>query len=269
MAEKTYVKISRCLLQNVVFHNEKLLKVWMWCLLKASYKERDVQIGMQTVHVLPGQFIFGRRTAAAELRFSESFVFRSIKRLESLQKLSIKSNNKFSLITIENWAFYQSLGTESEQQFEQQMNNKRTTDEQQMNTNNKVKKVKKVNNSLSDDFDQPENDAEQPETIRMQNYLCQELGIGLFGPTETKIVFDWVKRFNDGTLNRNLVVEAIGRTKQQSGDAKIRKKISYANGILVDWESKGIRSPDDLPDARKERDAVEDVPILNFDRYKS
>ena len=268
MAEKTYVKMSRCLLQNVVFHNEKLLKVWVWCLLKASYKERDVQIGMQTVHILPGQFIFGRRTAAAELRFSESFVFRSMKQLELLQKLNIKPNNKYSLITIENWAFYQSLGTDSEQQFEQHMNNKRTTDEQQMNTNNKVNKVKKVNNSLSDDFDQPENDAEQPETIRMQNYLCQELGIGLFGPMETKIVFDWVQRIRAGTLDRWLVVEAVKRTKQQA-NSNIRKKVSYANKILVDWEANGIRSPADLPDARKERDAVEDVPILNFDRYKS
>lgn len=147
MAEKSYVKISRCLLENVVFHNEKLLKVWMWCLLKASYKDRDIQVGMQTVHILPGQFIFGRRAAAAELRFSESFVFRSMKQLELLQKLNIKANNKFSLVTIENWVLYQGFNGSDEQQNEQQMNNKRTTDEQQMNTNNKVKKVKKGNNT--------------------------------------------------------------------------------------------------------------------------
>ena len=120
----------------------------------------------------------------------------------------------------------------------------------------------------SSDHQQPE-DAGQPETIKLQDYVCRELGIGLIGPTETKIIFEWVKRFEAVTLDRNLVAEAIGRTEQQSGEAKIRKKISYANGILADWESRGIRSPDDIPDARKERDAPGELPILNFDRYRT
>ena len=147
MQEQSYIKVSRCLLQNVVFQNEKLLKVWMWCLLKASYKERKVQVGMQTIQLLPGQFIFGRRAAAEELRFSENFVFRSMKKLEELQKLNIKSNNKFSLVTIENWVLYQGFNGLDEQQIEQQIDSKQTANRQQIDTNNKVKKVNKGNNT--------------------------------------------------------------------------------------------------------------------------
>lgn len=140
---KTFIKLSRCLMHNVVFDNEKLLKVWIWCLLKASYKERSKQVGMQTVLLQPGQFIFGRHTAAEELGFSESFVFRAMKNLEKLEKVNIKANNKFSLVTIVNWALYQGEYGDDEQQDEQQMNNKRTINEQQMNTNNKVNKGNK------------------------------------------------------------------------------------------------------------------------------
>ena len=53
--------------------------------------------------------------------------------LEKLQMISIKSNNKFSIISIDNWEEYQGE--------EQQKNNKRTTKEQQSNTNKNVKNI--------------------------------------------------------------------------------------------------------------------------------
>ena len=66
-----------------------------------------------------------------------------------MQNIHIKSNNKYSVITIVNWNVYQGSDTESEQQNEQQMNNKRTTNEQQMNTNKKDKKEKKEKNNTN------------------------------------------------------------------------------------------------------------------------
>lgn len=141
-----WIKLHRCLLDSAVFTNPDLLKVWVWCLLKASHKGHQTVVGLQTVELEEGQFIFGRKVAGEELKMNESKVYRLIKQLESLGNVNIKPNNKYSLVTIEKWGLYQDGFGESEQQSEQQMNNKRTTDEQQMNTNKNVKNDKNVKN---------------------------------------------------------------------------------------------------------------------------
>lgn len=141
-----WIKLHRKLKDSLVFDNPDLLKVWIWCLLKATHDDYTQMIGLQEVELKKGQFIFGRKVAANELKMSESKTYRLIKKLENMQNLNIKANNKFSVITIENWGLYQSDDCKSEQQSEQQMNNKRTTNEQQMNTNKNIKNIKNINN---------------------------------------------------------------------------------------------------------------------------
>ena len=59
-------------------------------------------------------------------------------RLKSFGNVDIKANNKFSVITVANWGFYQS----DNQADDNKADSKWTTNEQQMDTNKKVKKVK-------------------------------------------------------------------------------------------------------------------------------
>ena len=146
---KNWLKLNRSILTSSVFDNPKLLKVWIWCLCKASHKEREQVVGRQIEHLHEGQFIFGRKVASRELNMPESTVYRYVLQLKSLGNVSIKTNNKYSVITIENWRLYQYDTRQLEQLNEQQMNNKRTTNEQQMNTNKNVKNVTKVKNVSS------------------------------------------------------------------------------------------------------------------------
>ena len=153
-----WIKLHRKLKDSLVFDNPDLLKVWIWCLLKATHDDYTQMIGLQEVELKKGQFIFGRKVAANELKMSESKTYRLIKKLENMQNLNIKANNKFSVITIENWEIYQSDNNNNEQQSEQQMNNKRTTNEQQMNTNKNIKNNKNISiysifDSYSDNTD--------------------------------------------------------------------------------------------------------------------
>ena len=108
-------------------------------------------VGNQIVALQEGQFIFGRKKASSELKIKESMVYKYIKLLEKLEMINIKSNNKFSIITIEKWAFYQFDNDEEQQQKEQQRNNKGTTKEQQRNTNKNVKNVKNVKEIIYSD----------------------------------------------------------------------------------------------------------------------
>ena len=111
MDQQGYVKLYHRLLDSRVFQNEGLLKVWIWCLLRASYKERWVSLkvgkGYTEVHLLPGQFIFGRHSAAKELKMSPSTVWKRIKKLENMQNCDIQSNSQCSVVTLVNWGFYQ------------------------------------------------------------------------------------------------------------------------------------------------------------------
>lgn len=103
-----YIKLDRSLLTKPLFENEKLLKVWLWCLLKASHKEHFQMVGQQKVPLQPGQFIFGRFTAADELRMPPTTVRDYMLWLQKNESITIKSANKFSLVTVVNWGLYQS-----------------------------------------------------------------------------------------------------------------------------------------------------------------
>lgn len=133
MEDKSYIKLFRKLLNSPIFENEKALKIWIWCLLKATHKERLQLVGQQEVTLQKGQFVFGRKRASEELKMSESTIYKYIKLLEKLQMISIKSNNKFSVVTVEKWEEYQVE--------ELKDNNKVTTKEQQKNTNKNVKNI--------------------------------------------------------------------------------------------------------------------------------
>ena len=121
-----WIKLHRKIIDSAVFENPKILKLWIWCLCKASHKGYETMVGNQIVVLQEGQFIFGREKASYELKIKESMVYKYIKLLEKLEMINIKSNNKFSIITIEKWAFYQFDNDEEQQQKEQQRNNKGT-----------------------------------------------------------------------------------------------------------------------------------------------
>lgn len=133
MEDKSYIKLFRKLLNSPIFENEKALKIWIWCLLKATHKERLQLVGQQEVNLEKGQFVFGRKKASEELRMTESTIYKYIKLLEKLRMINVKSNNKFSVVTVEKWEEYQIEELKS--------NNQVTTKEQQSNTNKNVKNI--------------------------------------------------------------------------------------------------------------------------------
>lgn len=133
MENTSYIKLFRKLLNSPIFENEKALKIWIWCLLKATHKEREQLVGQQIIKLKKGDFVFGRKQASEELKMTESTIYKYIKLLEKLQMISIKSNNKFSVVSIEKWEDYQIEELKS--------NNKVATEEQQSNTNKNVKNI--------------------------------------------------------------------------------------------------------------------------------
>ena len=90
MEDTGYIKLFRKLLLSPIFENEKALKVWIWCLLKATHTEREQLVGRQIVHLEKGQFIFGRKKASKELKIKERTLYDYLKLLEQLSMIRHK-----------------------------------------------------------------------------------------------------------------------------------------------------------------------------------
>ena len=119
-----YIRLWRKSLDAGWIRNHKLWAFWSYCLLKASYKEYDAIVGLQIIHLLPGQFIFGRNKAAKETGLTEREIRTIIDLLKKAGNLTIKTTNKFSIISIINWTVYQSKESENDQLNDQPLTSK-------------------------------------------------------------------------------------------------------------------------------------------------
>ena len=152
-----YVRLWRKTLESGWLRNHQLWAFWSWCLMKATHKEYDAVIGYQQVRLVPGQFIFGRRQAAIETGLSEQQIRTIVDSLKNRGNLTIKSTNRFSIISIVNWEIYQGNGIENNQQTNQQLTNN------QPHTNTETHKQRKRVSVTSP----PEN---FPITDKMKDY---------------------------------------------------------------------------------------------------
>lgn len=136
-----YIKLYRQILDNpVVCKDSDHIATWVFLLSRATYKNCPAIFNGKKIILNPGQLITGRKKISEKFSISESKVQRILHLFEKEHQIEQQTCNKNRLITIVEWHKYQSV----EQQAEQQLNNKRTTTEQQVNTNKKEKKEKKV-----------------------------------------------------------------------------------------------------------------------------
>ncbi|MBE6650982.1 MAG: hypothetical protein E7613_06685 [Ruminococcaceae bacterium] len=102
-----FVKLNRKILESAVFQDAQLLRLWIYILCRACYKEQDAVMNGIVVHLKKGQLTAGRKAVALALGVSESMAYTNMKKLEKLGFISIESRSKFSLITVEDWEKHQ------------------------------------------------------------------------------------------------------------------------------------------------------------------
>jgi hypothetical protein len=158
-----YIKVYRKMMCSSIWQDPDLFRLWMYCLMKATHKEKNIIIDKREVKLQAGQFLTGRFSLNQEFnqgvssrkRVKETTLWSWIKKLEKIGNIDIKSFNKYSVITVVNWHEYQDnqdiLTTE-----QQQNNNRTTTEQQQTDTNKNVKNDKNVK-ELKDSLSQIEN----------------------------------------------------------------------------------------------------------------
>ena len=137
-----WIKLHRKLIENPIFLKPELLQLFIYCLLKANHEAQKIIFNGQEIEIKIGQFITGRNAMAKDLKQNPITTYKRLKILENLKILNIKSNNKFSVVTVVNYGLYQS----EEIKRNTKRNNKGTTREQQGNTNKNDKNDKNDKN---------------------------------------------------------------------------------------------------------------------------
>lgn len=98
-----YIKLHRKFTKWEWYSDPNTARVFLHLLLTASWEESKYH----GYKIKPGQVVTGRKKLAKELKLSEQSIRTALDHLKSTNEITIKSTNKFSIITVVNWRKYQ------------------------------------------------------------------------------------------------------------------------------------------------------------------
>jgi len=130
-----FVVLYRTIEEHLLWtqHPPAYLKVWIYCLLKATYKPRKYWDGHKEVELPIGGFVSGSIEMAKKCNISRGQVRRALEVFESSQMLTSKPTNKFTVYVVVNFERYQNENLPTGQQ----TTNKLPSNDHQPATNNK------------------------------------------------------------------------------------------------------------------------------------
>lgn len=196
------------------------LKKWRWyhdintritfihCLLSANYEDGYFQNEV----IKRGSFVTSLTKLSKEIGITVQSLRTSLEHLKLTNELTIKTTNKFTVITVINYNSYQDYNKED--------NNQLTNNQQ--STNNNITN-KQYNNITS-----------------IYNYIEQNFG-RLISSTEYEKVENWVKEFN---------LDMVGYAFEISV-AKEVKRFDFVQGILNNWKSAGFKSLEQIKESEQ------------------
>ena len=138
-----FIRMYRSVANKGWYKKSEYVHLWVHLLTKATREPFEAMFDGKNILLKPGQFITGRKALEMETGINESKIERILTFFsKNEQQIEQQKSTKNRLISIMNWHLYQYV-EKGEQRFEQQVNNKRTTSEQQVNTNNKLDNIDK------------------------------------------------------------------------------------------------------------------------------
>ena len=143
----SYIKLDRKITEWEWFTDGNTLKLWIYLLVHAQYHDGNYK----GIEIKRGQLVTGRKKLANELDMTESQIRNSLSKLITTNEITIKATNRFSLITIVKYGFYQGDDDDSNQQNNQQ-NSQQIANKPPTNRHNtRNKESKKGKNKYNSD----------------------------------------------------------------------------------------------------------------------
>ena len=237
-----WIKLHRKLLENPIFYNAELLQLFIYLLLRVNHEPKKMIFNCDEITINPGQVVTGRLSIAEDLKQNPNTVYKRLYNLKKLKILNIESNNKFSLVTIENWDLYQIEELESNNK----SNNKVTTKEQQSNTNKNVKNDK--NDKKKDIKDIPP----EKEKFNDHVYLTVEQHKKLITDYGDQATSEYIERLND----------YIG----QIGAKEAEKKYKCHYSVIRNWKRRDGEKVVNFNNTKKVSKGTALDQYMNFDQ---
>lgn len=134
MSDSGFIKVARGLRDWQWYSKRNMVAIWIELLLTAAFSDY-YQDG---ILVKRGQVITGRKKLAEKLNISEQEIRSCLDRLKSTNEITIKTTNKYSVITIVKYDEYQGkpewINQQINQENNQQATNKQPANNQQITT---------------------------------------------------------------------------------------------------------------------------------------
>lgn len=213
-------------MNNSLWYDPDLFRLWMYCLMKASHKERNVLVEKQEVILNPGEFVTGRFSLHSEFnqgipprkQIKETTLWSWLKKLQAMGNIDIKSYNKYSVISIVHWCDYQETLTTEPQQNDskltpeqQQIDNGLTTESQQTDTNKNVNNVNNVKHEKNDKNKNPS----RPKRVYDEQSVHYKLAFRLYQNILNNNPEYKQPNLQNWANDVRLMMEADNRTEEQ------------------------------------------------------
>lgn len=132
-----YIRKHRSILEWEWYHDINTYYLFDHLLLTVNYKESRYQ----GYEIPAGSRVIGLKALSAQIPLSIQQIRTALKKLEKSGEITIKTTNKFSIISITNWEKYQADN--------KQVTNKQQTNNKQITTSKKGKKDNTINSIIN------------------------------------------------------------------------------------------------------------------------
>ncbi|MCF6419795.1 DnaD domain protein [Furfurilactobacillus milii] len=199
--------------------------------MKASHAGNRMIFNGQEITVHSGEFVTGRNALTIEMNrgakpaqlVHSDFVWRSLKKLENAEMLHIKSNNRYSVISVVHWDEYQ--------QSAQPADNQPTSNRQPTDTINNAENA---------------NNAQEGTTTtdrqKVFNFFEQG-GFGQLGGFQIQNIDEEIKDFTTAGSPEPEHMVVLGLQEALNNNVR---KWSYARAVMHSWQDNKVLSAKDV-----------------------
>lgn len=252
MEQIGWIKLHKQLLQWEWYTDSVVKELFLHLLLKAKFKDES----WKGVQIKRGQVLTGRVKLSQELALTQQQIRTALKKLKSTNEITIKTTNKFSLVTLVNYDSYQGKKDPSASKITDKALNEQPTTNQQLTTvlrsKEEKKKRRKEEEPLKLDlFEDMKNGIITPQQYFQVNThpeIENDVQEIILKFKQTKNINRSISSNQITFLKEMMILNKISKSDILNGieGAKLLKEKANDNFHFRNLDFKWIRNPDNL-----------------------
>lgn len=158
-----YIKLWRKTLDSGLLQNGPAWQLFGYLLLRATHKPYRTIVGGVVCELVPGEVVFGRSKAAADLGLGEQQIRTALNLLKKMKIATSRSTNKFTVVSLVNWHNYQDEQAAANQQTNQPVTSTQPAVNHKQEFKNNITSLREVVGATAPTSDQQAEGLEQVE----------------------------------------------------------------------------------------------------------